>query len=146
MTLQVEELRITTVSPVTQILVNAKRLIEERGWCQTALVWESGDDAYPTGSVCAIGAMNLAMFGVAQPEGEDGQLRPTTEAHPLFFTCANNIAPMEMLSDGPPKWEGMNKRWWIRSIEMWNDDDDRTKEQVIAAFDAAIKLSMEPNE
>ena len=66
-----------------------------------------------TGAVCTVGALNVAAFGVAFPTG--------VECHYYLYAVTNFC-----------------KTHRIRYIPDWNDEGDRTKEQVVAALrDAA---------
>ena len=97
-----------------EILREAKRLIEEKGWCQGAdaidrrgrpVLARSGDAA----SFCIAGALFAASFA---EHGEEQAIK-------LFRHCIPETL----------------------SLAQWNDEPLRTPEQVLAAFDRAIALA-----
>lgn len=84
-----------------EILIEAKRLLVEKGWCQNKF-------SNLEGNLCAMEAIVLAS--------------PSLDFR--FY-------PFELMI------RVINERW----ISDWNDHPDRTKEEVLAAFDKAIAMA-----
>lgn len=87
-----------------EILVEAKRLLEEKGWCQG--VFQDEGSRY-----CSVEAVCQAM---TLPDHETS----ADEGLIILASVIGNTA-----------------------IDEWNDDPSRTKEEVLTAFDKAIKLA-----
>ncbi len=103
---------------VADDLDKAADVITERGWCQ-------GEPQDASGQLCAIGAINIAVLGrasvVADGVAYDGYAK-------LDSSQRGALVAHEML------------RATIETeIVSWNDDEGRTKGEVVAALRAAAK-------
>lgn len=105
-----------TFTETQRILLKAAEIIEERGWCQ-------GNPR--DGRICVMKAIELAT-GI-EPDGFTAvNYGPVTD-HP---------ASQQLLAylGLPPKQLGLSTLW------QWNDNENRTKAEVIQALrDAALK-------
>jgi hypothetical protein len=104
------------VSAVADKLREAKALIE-KGW--TRHEFESGDCVCATGAI--LRAYNLAPFG------SDLEKFRRLEATKLL----QDAVGAEQALGG----------FGVNSIVAWNDREDRTQAEVLAAFDRAIELA-----
>lgn len=97
----------------SEILTKAKNIILERGWGQgdEETVFNTSD----TPPCCVATALSYACN--ASINEMDGYRRARD-----WFTCANDMGGYD-------------------TIVKWNDAPERTKDEVLAAFDAAIALS-----
>lgn len=95
-------------------LAQAKQLIEE-GWCQNLFAVPQDEERF---SYCVIGAMYSTL-----DKGEVFDKMVDT------FIAANGIPSSDYM---------MGK---TTNITSWNDSKDRTKEEVLAAFDKAINYA-----
>jgi len=93
-------------------LSQAKQLVED-GWCQHLFAIPEDDERF---NYCTVGAMCSTTFD----KGETFDKMVNT------FIKANNLPPSDYV---------MGK---MTSITIWNDAPERTKEEVLAAFDKAI--------
>lgn len=109
------------LSEETKILMAAREALE-KGWCQGAL--RTIDGKY-----CLSGAILLAGggFGAGRGPIEDDRLREKLSPSFKLVTQAVGLG------------KGKSPGW---SIPMWNDVPGRTREEVLAAMDRAIALSM----
>jgi hypothetical protein len=106
-----------TTNPTLETLIRARQILAEDGWCQGALRDHRG-------RVCAIGAL---MMGCVLPWGDRSQILPAVGV----LAEANQLPPAD---DHPYPPEA---RLQI-SVVRWNNAADRTKEEVLDAFDRAI--------
>lgn len=104
----------------SDVLKQAKQELLTRGWCQGMYY------SRRTGAVCALGATNLAA---------------THGCHfdmPCDFASAELDAAwglLDRVTTGQPASHG-------RYIPDWNDNLERTKQDVLDAFDAAIAIAL----
>lgn len=105
-----------------EILRRAKAEIERRGWMQGGY----GDTRKPAATcpVCMEGALQAAVHGDPFEYRQVSELDEAME----FLRTAADLDEDQALGDD------------------WNDDTDRTKEDVLAAFDRAIALASPPPE
>lgn len=100
------------MSKVTDTLRAAVELLEIYGWCQGSL----GNTSI---GFCAVGAINAASRGLAHSP-LDKQQRHGKACERLFSAI-----------------NGHTHRYGVAS---WNDDPDRTKDEVLEAFRRAIEV------
>lgn len=104
---------------VYQTLVEARKLIDEKGWTQGAMFRSSTGvklsflKKEQTASYCMVGALRA-------------QYRPDPSIYGQV---------QELLHDV------IGEEW--ASLESWNDQPGRTKEEVLAVFDKAIERAKE---
>ena len=96
-----------------QILKDARALLVEKGWCRFEL--ETG-----SGSLCAIGAINMAATGKSDEWGKNAPYKVLAAA----------------FGEKLPLYAGQIE---TDPIADWNNARKRTKRQVLAAFSRAIK-------
>ena len=103
-----------TTNPTLETLIHARQILAENGWCQGVLVDHRG-------RVCAIGAL---MMGCVLPWG-DSPILPAVGV----LAEANQLPPAH----------GCSPKCQLQiSVVRWNNAADRTKEEVLDAFDRAI--------
>lgn len=110
-----------TDNPYTKAI----EVINELGWHQGEYQARTDTDEHdPNGAVCAMGALGVALRGSAYGAPLDDPLlsKVVNEQYP---TCPH---PGHS-HDGAP-----------RSVPCWNDEDGRTKDQVIAVFEKTAVL------
>src|SRR5436190_338358 len=98
------------------LLAKAKRVIQEKGWCQHE--YHKEGDGY-----CIFGAV-----GIAKGIGDDG----ATPDDLRYITKAIGVVA--------------NPFFWTHPVVNWNDAPGRTKRQVLSVFDKAIKLAKKAGE
>jgi hypothetical protein len=99
-----------------QVLTAARNLIAKKGWCQGALARTIAGGTVPTDSP---GAASWCMVGAIEHCSNDAlPLSIETNARRLIMSALD-----------------------ICSIPAWNDHPGRTKAEVLAAFDKAIKIA-----
>lgn len=94
-----------------EVLREARRLIQERGWVQ-------GMFSGAGGAICAVGALNFASAGIVAYPARD-----SAEEH--LNRCAKEYLRQVLPEDSI-------------TVEHWNDTPGRTVAEVLAYFDAAI--------
>jgi hypothetical protein len=97
-----------SLDEASKLLLKAAAVIEERGWCQNTL--ESHD-----GRVCFAGAMKVAAYGKAWPDGP-GAIQPLMERAWYRFEDAMGVT------------RGL--------VGRWNDEPGRTQAEVVAKIRA----------
>lgn len=112
----------------SELLIGAKSLIEA-GWCQGVMAANDLDvvvhsNAKDATKFCALGAMQKVVC----------------EAQKVV--CEARISPYD-ISTPPRMIDYLARSIDKRTIPAWNDDPARTQQEVIDAFDAAIKLAVE---
>lgn len=101
-----------------QNLVSARQLIIDSGWCQRAFKkYQLNSDMKHVPLYCAYGALETAIIN-----NEGGLNDQDYKATICYFKQAIAV--------------DQNK-----PISVWNDDPNRTKQQVIDAFDRAIIIA-----
>jgi hypothetical protein len=95
------------IDPIRDILIKAKRILIERGWCQGAY-WKGKHEAF-----CCLGA--IANSSRDKLTSED---------------CMNYCDACDRLKTSIK----------CDDIPAWNDSPERTKTEILAAFDRAIAL------
>lgn len=98
---------------VPRVLRLAAALIERDGWCQGTYIAMDG-------RCCAVGALVQAGGGVIDPDIYD--------AGPV------EMARIRGAFDAVTKFIG---RTWVTDLVDWNDEPDRTAEEVLAALRGA---------
>ena len=101
------------MTDVKQKLIEARTLIEKKGWNKGHYAVDERNvtvEVWEPG-VCAFCTMG-AIYAVIDDAYNDDQARPLVNA--LGFDCSGDVL-------------------------LWNDDQLRTKDQVLARFDNAIK-------
>lgn len=116
-----------------EILIEAKRLIEEKGWTQGVFARDStglfidmtsGDAC----SYCAGGAICVAGW---RANSNRAELALLGTIHP-YVAYSAQLALLSAIC--PPGTYNA-----LADIASWNDDPHRTKAEVLAAFDKAIE-------
>jgi hypothetical protein len=98
-----------------EVLEKALDVLQEKGWHQKALHG-------PNGEVCALGAMRDARIELFGPGRDDDNV-------------VYNLAYARLTrAISPEDWRN------VVSIPRWNDDPNRTAEDVILAFKTATTL------
>jgi len=113
-----------------QVLVGAAKRIETKGWIQggyartaAAIPGEQGGRAVPAGSPCGAGG-NLLGTPVAE-----------TDVIGAMRQVGGRIDEVDAAK------AALRKHLRVDNLADWNDAEGRTKEQVIAALNAAAKLA-----
>lgn len=104
------------MSEIALVLKRAKELLEQEGWTQRYY-----HDAY--GARCAVGALRDSAFGVT--EG-----KPWNDGFDLFKK--SEVAVCRVI--------GGNVEYPGDAITQYNDAPERTQEEVLNMFDAAVAL------
>ena len=100
---------------VPEVLRDAARIIEERGWCQNAV-----QDL--NGAVCAWGGIRLAIYGDSDSDGSTAFIE---------LDEASTRALAEYLEPGT----GI----FIGTVASWNDEPGRSVPEVVAALRGAAE-------
>ena len=103
-----------------QLLVDARRVIAEKGWCQGTIARDSKGECVYEDSAKAVSFCMVGAIQVAGGKGFDTFSRPGIRARGRLT-------------------QAITARYGAMRIERFNDTEGRTKEEVLAVFDAAIK-------
>lgn len=115
-----------TVNPVADILDKAADIIERQGWTQGD--WYQELPVPPEDCpVCAGGGINVATDHAPDDDGYTYD-----ERDEAFRAFAHHVDPDQANKSE----EGDYLDAWISAIGEWNDDPERTIEQVVAALRA----------
>ena len=111
------------------ILEGAKRLLLDKGWCQGEWAYAEGGPVFATHATacqfCAEGALMRAAFdlGLAHP------LDTSDKRNPAYVSAEHTL--IQGIEDTTGALYG-------RDIARFNDEDGRTVEEVVAAYDRAL--------
>ena len=106
------------------VLLKAAKILEEKGWVQQSFA--------KRGSYCIIGAINKAIG--RHPSNDDLN---RGKNQPLFNEV---VSRLEERIPRQRSWGNFGYYQGAAKIESWNDDERRTKEQVLKTLrDCAIK-------
>lgn len=100
------------MSSIIRILSDARKNLEEKGWVQRNFETPAG--------YCIMGAVRQAMFG--------SSAMPTFK--PDLAVYGDVLDRLRQETARP------------MALTMWNDHPERTKEQVLALFDATIQKAL----
>ncbi len=114
-----------------EILTNAKQAV--------AHSWTKGEMFYE-GSVCAAGAIGVAILGPNNKNGPPLEMAEgLAKRHLLASKKAVKYLACAIDRDAKDS-ETLNAAHWNRDLIVnWNDKASRTRNEVLAGFDAAIK-------
>jgi hypothetical protein len=104
------------VDPVRDLLIKARGLLVDKGWCQ--------GDYVKDGALCCLGAIGAACGGTADDPFLKRRIMRTVAQSDTYHAGYCRLA--DAIGGD--------------LISAWNDDNYRTKEEVLAAFDRAIAL------
>jgi hypothetical protein len=115
--------------PVAALLAEARGLIANHGWCQRAMINETG--------VCTVGAIRIAVDRLAEPLDQRRRLYARAIARFAAALPARCQRRFTMVFVGG---KGLRRYSALGSIIMWNDRKSRTRRQVLAQFDKVVVL------
>lgn len=100
-----------------ELLIEARRLLQEVGWCQLTNASKNGNSV----SIFSNEADSFCIYGAI-----------TKASNPkVIEDIYDTREPIEIIRNAiPPNFD--------KSITLWNDHPDRTKEEVINLFDNVI--------
>lgn len=115
----------------SEILTQGKQNIVDLGWAQGDYIVTSEDPRNETAKVCGVctlGACRLALLGIEE-------VTPKTE---VFLARILTVEDYTAYQDAVDLLEHATGDY---DVAGWNDSSERTKADVLAAFDAAIEAA-----